>query len=162
MTTTKTAPAILFVCLGNICRSPLAEGILRKRWPNQGPSEPPIFDSAGLGSWHEGDPPDARAIRIARESGYEIAAQRARQVRSDDFDRFDLIFAMDRNTLTRLRDMRPSEDSLADLHLFLDYTENRVADVPDPFYGDETDFCAVVTLIEQAADGLIARATRAT
>ncbi|MEM1047143.1 MAG: low molecular weight protein-tyrosine-phosphatase [Pseudomonadota bacterium] len=161
MTVTKIAPAILFVCLGNICRSPLAEGILRKRWPDQGPSEPPVFDSAGLGSWHEGDPPDARAIRVARESGYDISAQRARQVRPADFHRFDLIFAMDRSTLTRLQDLRPTENSRTGLHLFLEYAENRTADVPDPYYGDETAFRTVVDLIERASDGLITRASNA-
>lgn len=161
MTVTNTAPAILFVCLGNICRSPLAEGIVRKRWSEQGSTDLPLLDSAGLGAWHQGDPPDGRAIRIAHENGYDISAQRARQIRSADFDRFDLILAMDRSTLVRLRDARSVEDSRAGLHLFLDYAQNRAADVPDPYYGDEADFRSVVTMIEQASKGLIARASGA-
>lgn len=146
--------SILFVCLGNICRSPLAEGIFRHLAVGAGIEKHLVTDSAGLGSWHVGDPPDPRGIRIAADSGYDISRQRARQVTSEDFHRFDLVLGMDRSNVRALGDLCPPESS-ADVALYLDHAHGRIADVPDPYYGNDADFHQAITLIEKASAALI-------
>lgn len=148
--------SILFVCLGNICRSPLAEGIFRHLAREAGIEKHLTIDSAGLGSWHAGDPPDPRGIRIATGSGFDISGQRARQVTPEDFHRFDLILGMDRSNVEALTALRPS-DSPADIALFLDYAQSRTADVPDPYYGGDADFHKAIALIENANAALIVK-----
>ena len=108
-------PSILFVCLGNICRSPLAEGIYRHL--TAAASEKPVIASAGIGNWHVGNPPDRRSIKVAAANGIDISHQRARQVQISDFRKFDLVVAMDRSNLARLQALG-SEPAIARLHLF--------------------------------------------
>lgn len=138
---------VLFVCLGNICRSPTADGILRARAPHW------EVDSAGTGAWHVGQPPDARAQATARARGIDLSGLRARQVRAEDFTTFDRIYAMDRANLSDLRAMAPAGTS-ADLGLLLDLVpETGVSEVPDPYYHDGFD--AVFDLIDAACARLV-------
>jgi protein-tyrosine phosphatase len=131
-------PAVLFVCLGNICRSPLAEAAFRVEAGRLGLDVE--VDSAGTGHWHVGEPPDSRAQAIARRYGVEIAHQRARQVTRDDFRRFNHIVALDMPVLSALRRLRP-ENGIAELALLLDHVEGRRGQaVADPYYGDEAGF----------------------
>lgn len=133
-------PAILFVCLGNICRSPLADGALRHKVAQSGLGW--AVDSAGTGGWHAGDAPDARAIAVAAGHGVDIAGLRARQVRADDFVRFDLILAMDHDNLAGLHAIAPL-DHAADVRLALDLVEGHAGQaVADPYYGDARGFDA--------------------
>jgi protein-tyrosine phosphatase len=145
---------ILFVCLGNICRSPLGEGILRQRAEERGLSHLVETASAGTGGWHQGDPPDHRSIAVGRARGIDIGAQRARQLRSDDFTRFDLIFAMDRDNLRTIVQRVP-HDSSADIHLFMDYVSGTTRDVPDPYYGTQKDFEHVFTMLDEGCGNLL-------
>ncbi len=147
---------VLFVCLGNICRSPTAEVIVRERLVRAGLDQAVELDSAGTGSWHIGKAPDARAQRAGAERGYSMEELRARQVEPGDFYRFDYVLAMDEANLAELEMMRP-EDARADVRRFLDFHPQAEArDVPDPYYGGEQGFAHVLDLVEGAADGLIA------
>jgi protein-tyrosine phosphatase len=131
-------PAVLFVCLGNICRSPLAEAALRAEAERIGLAVE--VDSAGLGDWHVGHPPDPRAQAVARRHGVDIASHRGRQVDRHDFHRFTHIVALDLNNLAALGAMRPHE-SRAELSLLLDHVDGRRGEaVTDPFYGDAAGF----------------------
>jgi protein-tyrosine phosphatase len=130
--------SILFVCLGNICRSPLAEAAFRAEVERL--RLPVEVDSAGTGDWHEGHPPDRRAIAAAGRNGIDISHLRARQVRPEDFDRFDHIVALDRQNLRDLRRLQPA-GSKARLSLLLDHVDGREGEaVADPYYGGEEDF----------------------
>ncbi|MBL0374654.1 low molecular weight phosphotyrosine protein phosphatase [Rhizobium sp. KVB221] len=146
---------ILFVCLGNICRSPLGEGILRHLADDRGLAHLIETDSAGTGGWHQGDPPDPRSIKTASNHGIDIAPLRGRKVRPADFNAFDLIFAMDRDNLRDLVKMAP-HDSSADIHLFMDFVSGERRDVPDPYYGDMSDFEEVYDMLEKGCETLIA------
>jgi protein-tyrosine phosphatase len=129
---------ILFVCLGNICRSPLAEAALREQAVAAGVAVD--VDSAGTGDWHVGSPPDRRAIAAARRNNVDVAGLRARQVTAEDFDRFDHIVALDRNNLADLEALRPP-GSKARLSLLLDHVEGREGEaVADPYYGGDDHF----------------------
>lgn len=146
---------VLFVCLGNICRSPTAEAIVRERLARAGLDRAVEVDSAGTGSWHIGKAPDARAQQAGAERGYSLEGVRARQVAPDDFHQFDYVLAMDEANLADLEMMRP-DDARAELRLFLDFhPQGGVRDVPDPYYGGEQGFTHVLDLVEGAADGLI-------
>ena len=139
--------SVLFVCLGNICRSPLAEGALRAEAQRLGLDL--IVDSAGTGDWHAGEPPDRRAIAVARRNGVDISALRARQVRVADFHRFHHVIALDHDNLSNLRKIAPP-DGMAQLSLLLDHVEGRAGQaVTDPWFGDEAGFD--VTWAEVAA-----------
>ncbi len=150
--------AVLFVCTGNICRSPAAEGVMRHALAAAGLEGRVAVDSAGLGSWHVGDPPDGRAIRCGAQRGYDLSAQRARQFRQADFDDFSLILGMDRGHVRELHGLRPG-DAKGDVGLFLDYLPEEDPhfgrDVPDPYYGDMSDYELSLDLIERATPGLI-------
>ncbi len=147
---------ILFVCLGNICRSPTAEGVLRHLAAANAPGMPIEIDSAATGDYHTGSPPDTRSQRAARRRGIEIGGLRARQICAEDFHRFDLILAMDEANLRELRASKPI-NSRATLRLFMDYArEQRRSEVPDPYMGGERDFETVLDLTEVASRGLIA------
>jgi protein-tyrosine phosphatase len=147
---------ILFVCLGNICRSPTAEGVLRHLAAATAPGMPIEIDSAATGDYHTGSPPDTRSQRAARRRGIEIGALRARQICAEDFHRFDLILAMDEANLRELRTLKPI-NSRATLRLFMDYAKDqRRSEVPDPYMGGERDFETVLDLSEVASRGLIA------
>jgi protein-tyrosine phosphatase len=145
---------ILFVCLGNICRSPTAEAVLRHKLRELGLEEGVEVDSAGTGDWHVGKPPDSRTRQAAQLRGYDLSALRGRQVCAGDFSRFDLILAMDNSNLEHLRRLRPG-GAMAELDLFLRRYELALDEVPDPYYGGEEGFEQVLDLLEQACDGLL-------
>ena len=133
-----TRPAVLFVCLGNICRSPLAEAAFRQEAEQRGLDAE--VDSAGTGGWHVGDPPDRRAQAVARRHGVEIGGYRGRQVKPEDFRRFTHVVALDRDNLADLRRLRPA-DATAELLLLLDVVEGRQGkSVADPYYGEDAGF----------------------
>lgn len=140
---------ILFVCLGNICRSPTAHGVFRAIAAARGLKV--AVDSAGTGSWHLGKPPDPRAQAEALRRGYDISDLRARQAQATDFSRFDLILAMDMDNLAALERLRPAGNETP-VHLLLDYAGQVAAEVPDPWY--EGGFDHVLDLIEAASHGL--------
>ena len=149
--------AVLFVCLGNICRSPTAEGVFRAALVQVGLSEHVFADSAGIGDWHIGAPPDRRAIQAARRRGYDLTALRGRQVSVADFTRFGWILAMDRSNLRALEEMRP-EGYEGHLGLLLDLVPSAsVREVPDPYYGGTDAFERVLDLVEQASAELVTR-----
>ncbi|WP_271411838.1 low molecular weight protein-tyrosine-phosphatase [Pseudomonas sp. Q1-7] len=145
---------VLFVCLGNICRSPTAEGVLRHKLREAGLAERVRVDSAGTGDWHVGKAPDARTRVAAQRRGYDLSPLRARQVSVDDFGQFDLILAMDESNLSNLRRLRPGS-AIAELDLFLRRYQLALDEVPDPYYGGEEGFEQVLDLVEQACDALI-------
>ncbi|SIO54439.1 protein tyrosine phosphatase [Rhodovulum sp. ES.010] len=146
---------ILFVCLGNICRSPTAQGVVARMAAEAG--VPVELDSAGTGGWHVGEPPDARATGEAAARGYDLSAQRARQVRAADFKAFDLILAMDRSNLATLERLRPP-GTATPVRLLLDYADSSRDEVPDPYY--EGGFDLVLDLVEDAARGLLREIAR--
>ena len=152
--------SILLVCMGNICRSPTAEGVLRHRLREQGLTERIITDSAGTHDYHIGKPPDPRAQEAARRRGYDISDLRARQVERADFELFDRILAMDEGNLGILRADCPRQHT-GKLELFLDYARERSErEVPDPYFGGSRGFEYVLDLIEEASEGLIASLRR--
>lgn len=146
---------ILFVCLGNICRSPTAEGVFRQRLLDAGLAERVLVDSAGTGGWHVGKAPDARTQLAARRRGFDLSALRGRQVTAEDFQRFDLILAMDESNLAHLQRMHVGAAG-AEVDLFLRRFDLSPTEVPDPYYGGADGFDQVLDLIEQGADGLLA------
>jgi protein-tyrosine phosphatase len=155
--TVQSDVKVLFVCLGNICRSPCAEGVFRHRVERAGLGARIHVDSAGTGDWHVGRPPDTRAIAAARARGYDLTPLRARQVRRSDFAHFGWILAMDRSNLTALKALRPP-DYAGHLGLFLELAPDLgTAEVPDPYYGGHLDFVRMLELIERASDTLLAR-----
>ncbi|HCX15214.1 MAG TPA: phosphotyrosine protein phosphatase [Rhodospirillaceae bacterium] len=146
---------VLFVCTGNICRSPTAEGVFRHLANAAGLGNDAKIESAGTHSYHVGNPPDPRTVRAAANRGIDLSNQRARRVRREDFHKFDLILAMDRSHLEHLRALRP-KDSLAEVRLFLDYHPSEILkDVPDPYYGGDNGFEDVLDMIEQTITQLI-------
>jgi protein-tyrosine phosphatase len=147
---------ILFVCLGNICRSPSAEAVMRAIAAREAPELGIEVDSAGTAGYHIGSPPDERALEAARRRGYDMAALRARVVTPEDFEQFDLILAMDRNNLSILRRRAPAP-ARERVRLFLEFAPDAdAAEVPDPYYGGPAGFEEVLDLVEAAARGLIA------
>ncbi len=148
-------PRLLFVCLGNICRSPAAEGVVRRAFAEAGIAA--ALDSAGTGGWHVGEPPDRRMQAAARKRGIDLSGLRARTARAEDFLSFDLILAMDASNFEDLQDIRPA-DATAELRRMLDFHPNPPRlDVPDPYYGGGDGFETVLDLLEGAAEGLVAR-----
>jgi protein-tyrosine phosphatase len=156
-TTPDADASVLFVCLGNICRSPTAEGVFRAAVAQQEWGSRIRVDSAGTGDWHVGSPPDRRAIQAARRRGYDLTPLRARQVGVDDFERFGWIVAMDRANLRALEALRPPQYA-GHLGLFLDFAPDAGLDeVPDPYYGGLEGFDRVLDLVEVASAGLLER-----
>jgi protein-tyrosine phosphatase len=154
------ATRVLFVCMGNICRSPTAEGVFRHLVEQQGLAEKIIIDSAGTHDYHIGDPPDARSQSAAARRGYDLSGLRARQVVRDDFTAFDYVLAMDAANLSLLRQQCP-EASRGKLKLFLAFAENvELREVPDPYYGGAQGFEQVLDLVEHAAQGLLRDITK--
>jgi protein-tyrosine phosphatase len=148
-------PSVLFVCLGNICRSPLAEAAFRQEAARIGLDVE--VDSAGTGNWHVGEPPDPRAQAVARRHGVDIGGYRARQVEKGDFHRFTHIVALDLNNLAALRKMAPA-DATAAVSLMLDEIEGRRGEaVADPYYGDEARFAVTWADVTEASRNLAER-----
>lgn len=150
------ATSILFVCLGNICRSPLVEAVARQRAAQAGLAL--TLASCGTGHWHAGKGADARMIRAAADAGYDLSPHRARQVRAADFQDFDWLLAMDQDNLETLQGLRRDG---AEPALFLPWAGVAAPEqFPDPYYGDNDGFRRAVALAEQGVDGLIARLRR--
>jgi protein-tyrosine phosphatase len=146
---------ILFVCLGNICRSPTVEGVARTLAALESPQLALRFDSAGTADYHIGHPPDARSIKAALARGYDLSALRARQLVAEDFRRFDLLLAMDEENLAGMRRLAPR--GLGDrAQLFLDFAPDAgYRSVPDPYYGGAEGFDTVLDLAEHGVRGLL-------
>lgn len=147
---------VLFVCLGNICRSPSAEGVFRDLVRQNGLADKISIDSAGTGAWHVGNSPDKRSQKVALTRGYDISDLRARQTKTADFREFDYILAMDRNNYADLMEQSiPGEEHR--IHMFLSFgKDSPEEEVPDPYYGGPAGFDYVLDLIENAAEGLLA------
>jgi len=147
--------SVLFVCMGNICRSPTAEGVFAKRLADAGLDDRVEVDSAGTHAYHIGEPPDPRAQRTAASRDVDLSRLRARKAVVEDFEEFDYVLAMDRDNLERLQEICP-EGAEHKLQLFLSYApELDVDEVPDPYYGGPAGFDRVLDMIEVAADGLL-------
>jgi len=151
---------VLFVCLGNICRSPTAEAVLRGLAAREAPGLTLIVDSAGTADYHVGDPPDRRSQAAGAARGYDLSGLRARQVERGDFDRFDLLLAMDRSNRDALLALAPPQ-ARERVRLFMDYApESGHRDVPDPYYGGPAGFEQVLDLAEAASRGLLREVRR--
>jgi protein-tyrosine phosphatase len=151
------AVSVLFVCMGNICRSPTAEGVFRHKVNAAGLQDTIKIESAGTHAYHVGEPPDGRSQQVAIKRGFDLSKQRARKVNSNDFSEFDYVFAMDMNNEEDLHSICPAgmEDKV---HLFLKFALNsNTREVPDPYYGrGDSGFEKVLDLIEDASEGLLA------
>ena len=146
---------VLFVCMGNICRSPTAEAVFRQRAERSGLGDGLDIRSAGTHGYHEGNEADPRAEAAAAARGYDLGAHCARRVRPDDFHEFDHIIAMDRDNLEILDAMAP-DGSRSNLSLFLAYLDgSQAADVPDPYYGGAAGFDQVIDLVEEASEAFL-------
>jgi len=147
--------SILFVCLGNICRSPLAEGVFRSLVEEAGLSERFEIDSAGTGAWHVGEPPDARAAMVASQHGVALEC-RARQVTTEDIGRYDYIIAMDRENLRNLQRMAAEAGSDAEVRLLREFDPEQDGDeVPDPYYGGASGFETVYDIVSRSCRALL-------
>ena len=146
---------ILFVCMGNLCRSPMAEGVFKHYVAQAGLAEMIASDSAGTHDYHVGDPPDARAQQAARRRGYDLSGLRGRQVSRGDFGEFDYLLAMDEANLRVLQRLCPSQHAHK-LKLLMEFSTGPAPrEVPDPYYGEDQGFERVLDLVEQAAQGLL-------
>ena len=155
MSPVRQHTSVLFVCLGNICRSPLAEGVFRHLVEEQGLADRFDIDSAGTGAWHVGEPPDGRATAVAQSHGVSLDS-RARQVEGEDLERFDHILAMDRSNLHELQRMMDLFGAEVELHLLRDYDpENDGDEVPDPYYGGAGGFEHVYTMVHRSCEALL-------
>jgi protein-tyrosine phosphatase len=164
--TLPTAPTyrILFVCLGNICRSPTAEGVMRHKLREHGLADDVDVESAGTGSWHIGHAPDERATAAADRRGIPLES-RAQRFLADHFGDFDLILAMDRQNLADIRSLAPHADAEGKVALLREFDPEAVAagdlEVPDPYYGGDQGFEDVLDMVERACEGLIGEIDRA-
>lgn len=151
---------VLFVCTGNICRSPTAEGVFRQVVAQAGLSSQFHIDSAGTHGYHLGEPPDIRAVALARKHGYDLSGLRARQFVAADYAAFDLLLAMDRGHLKIMQRLAAACD-MERARLFLSYAPDLgIDDVPDPYYGEERDFAHTLALIERGSRALLGALTR--
>ena len=146
---------VLFVCMGNICRSPTAEGVFRHLVTNAGLAQHIYIDSAGTHAYHIGNPPDLRSQAAALKRHIDLSSQRARKVCTDDFSNFDYVLAMDNSNLEELHVICPA-DAKTKPNLFLHFSQqSREREVPDPYYGGDHGFEHVLDLIEDASQGLL-------
>jgi protein-tyrosine phosphatase len=157
--TKESKTRVLFVCMGNICRSPTAEGVFRYYAEQAGLADRLEIDSAGTHAYHVGEPADRRARAAAERRGMSLDGIRARRVSAQDYQRFDYIIAMDEDNLARLRDEAP-EGHDARLHLFLEFAAGSETEVPDPYYGGAAGFERVLDLVEDASRGLLETLSR--
>lgn len=147
--------SILFVCLGNICRSPLAEGVFRAVWAERGWGRDIRLDSAATSGWEVGSPPDPRSIAVAMRHGVDISGQRARKITPQDFSRFDLVLGMDRSNVADLKALAPAARDR--VQLFLEFAHGQARDVPDPYYDGPEAFAEVYRMIREASEALATR-----
>lgn len=148
---------VLFVCLGNICRSPTAHGVLQQMVNQAGLADKVLVDSAGTAAWHIGKSPDSRSAAHAKQRGYDLSALRARQAVPADFDQFDYVLAMDKENLANLQDICPNGAKTApQLFLYQFSQKFNELEVPDPYYGGDAGFEHVLDLVEDACEGLLA------
>ena len=145
---------ILFVCMGNICRSPTAEGVFRDLVEKEGLADRVLIDSAGTGEWHVGAPPDARACKAANNRGYDLTSLRARLVTRADFAEFDYVLAMDDENVRTLKRLAPGEHAHK-IRYFTEFGSTGAHGVPDPYAGGAQGFELVLDLVEDAAQGLL-------
>ncbi|UCI26932.1 low molecular weight protein-tyrosine-phosphatase [Mesorhizobium sp. B2-8-5] len=152
----KPIKSILFVCLGNICRSPLAEGVFHSVLAERGLAGRIVLDSAATSGWEVGSAPDPRSVAVAAKHGVDISGQRARKVLAEDFSRFDLILGMDK---ANVRDLKALATATARdrVHLYLDFAIGKTADVPDPYYNGAEAFASVYRMIREASEALAKR-----
>lgn len=155
---TTDAVRVLMVCMGNICRSPIAEGVLRAKLQQAGLHTRVVVDSAGTHGYHTGEAPDPRAIRAAAQRGVDLSSLRARPVRPEDFSRFDWLLAMDEANLAWLQSRMP-DGAHTRMGLLMEHACRHpgVHEVPDPYYGAAAGFEHVLDLVEDACDGVVAR-----
>jgi protein-tyrosine phosphatase len=147
--------SVLFVCTGNICRSPTAEGVFRAMLKSTGLAEQVAVDSAGIAGYHKGEPPDERSTITARNRGIDLSNQRARQLDSEDFETFDFLVAMDQTHFDHMMRLCP-ESETARIKLLLDYAPQvGTRNVPDPYYGAHDGFNYVLDLVEAGSTGLL-------
>jgi protein-tyrosine phosphatase len=152
----KPINSVLFVCLGNICRSPLAEGVLGAVLAERGHGRGIVLDSAATSGWEVGSAPDPRSIAVAAQHGVDISGQRARKVLPEDFSRFELILGMDRANVRDLKALAPP--ALRDrVHLYLDFATGNARDVPDPYSDGAEAFASVYRMIREASEALAKR-----
>ncbi len=150
------AAKILMVCLGNICRSPLAEGIMRSKLSNDF-----IVDSAGTGGWHAGELPDKRSISTAKNKGLDITNQRTRQFKISDFESFDYIYVMDNSNYKDVMALAPNDEAKSKVKLILnELFTNENVDVPDPYYGGQDGFENVFDMLNEACDVIAGKLKR--
>lgn len=159
MTEIKEKTSVLFVCMGNICRSPTAEGVFRHHVTEAGLSDTIIIDSAGTHAYHVGHAPDRRASAAAERRGISLGDIRARRVSDEDFERFDYIIAMDLDNVERLKDEAPPKHHRK-VKLFLEFSPGKEREVPDPYYGGASGFERVLDLVEEASRGLLETLSR--
>ncbi len=152
--------SVLFICMGNICRSPTAHGVFRDRVRRAGLAHRVQVDSAGTHNYHPGDPPDSRSQRAAAMRGYDLSDLRARQLQDDDFDRHHLLLAMDWDNLALTEQLCPDVHRRKVRRLTEFCQRHEAAVVPDPYYGGDAGFMHVLDLIEDACDGLLAHVQR--
>ncbi|WIO73082.1 low molecular weight protein-tyrosine-phosphatase [Porticoccaceae bacterium LTM1] len=146
---------VLFVCLGNICRSPTAHGIFDQLVKEAGLQDQIHIDSAGTSDWHVGKAPDSRTVARARQRGYDLSPLRARQFVCSDFDQFDYVLGMDDSNMANMRQLHPGKFD-GTFELFLNFGSRQdYREVPDPYYGGEKGFDLVIDLVEQASEGLL-------
>jgi protein-tyrosine phosphatase len=145
---------VLFVCMGNICRSPTAEGVFRQLVERAGLADRITIDSAGTGEWHIGSPPDPRACKAAAKRGYDLTALRGRQVSRKDFSDFDYVIAMDDENVRALKRLSPREH-VHKVKRFTDFCSTGACSVPDPYAGGPQGFELVLDLVEDAAQGFL-------
>ncbi|MGO4447962.1 low molecular weight protein-tyrosine-phosphatase [Phyllobacterium sp. TAF24] len=151
----KTHPlrSVLFVCLGNICRSPLAEGVFRSVLAEEGKGQGFLIDSAGTNGYHTGEAPDERSILAAKQHGIDISGQRCRQLKAEDYSDFDLILGMDRANVAAIEARRPAK-ATAKTGLFNEVALGEASQIPDPYYGTGADFERVYLMVLKASKGL--------
>jgi protein-tyrosine phosphatase len=147
---------ILFICMGNICRSPTAEGVFRQKIIDAALDQQVSIDSAGTHNYHTGEPPDARSVAHAKMRGYDLSSLRARGLQESDFDEFDLLLVMDDLNYSTVLARAPDEHR-GKVQRFMTFgPDSKVREVPDPYYGERADFERVLDLVEMASDGLVA------
>lgn len=146
--------SVLFVCLGNICRSPTAEGVFRRQVEQAGLQDQVYIDSCGTSNWHIGKGPDPRTLEAAEKRGFDLSELKARQFTEKDLDTFDYVIVMDRQNLADVKDIW-RQNGGTEPRLFLEFGESGLAEVPDPYFGGEDGFEHVLDLVEEASAGLL-------